>query len=289
MRTISRVAIGLALVLVMVAATFPSGGAPEVDASSPMYSSMSFYLNCRSGLAFALPSESGACGSGNYSAVYNGVSQIVDSPQRFVFYLASAQGSIVVTYSVTDETSHNLLARGSGYGSISGGTCANPSVSMPSTLSSSSNLISSGDKLQVFFNATFTGTGTPMFCSGGASASLIGLRTIPVTGSNLPKLTTVLSAGTPKQTVLSGHPGVSVTYTSTVGVSMTAVVIGILKAPNGNVVDVLTTSVMVPQFYFATAFLPLGSYATGTYSITIIAITGSQVPISTSFSGSVSV
>jgi hypothetical protein len=70
---------------------------------------------------------------------------------------------------------------------------------------------------------------------------------------------------------------------------MTAVVLGFLKAGNGSLVDVLTTSVMVPPGQSVTAFLPLGNYHSGTYSITVVAITSSEVPLSTPASGTVTV
>jgi hypothetical protein len=65
--------------------------------------------------------------------------------------------------------------------------------------------------------------------------------------------------------------------------------LGFLKAGNGSIVDVLTTSVMVSPRASVTAFLPLGNYHSGTYSITVVAITSSEVPLSTPASGTVTV
>jgi hypothetical protein len=141
--------------------------------------------------------------------------------------------------------------------------------------------------LRLSLNTTFTGTGTPMFCSGGASATLVGAWSTP-SGSNQ-YLTTALTAGTPTQTTLSGYQGVSIVYTSNSGTTITAVVLGILKIGSGSTVDILASSVTVAPGQSATAFLPFGQYPSGTYTITLVAITSANVPVSTSASTTVTV
>ncbi len=277
------------IVLIMIGAGAPGAGASAGPATDPVQSSVSAYLNCPSSLAFAIPSGSGSCPSGTYSAVYTGVSQAVGSTQDSVFYLASANGGVKVTFSVTDTTSTKVLIRGVGYGSISGGTCASPNVILPSSFTSTSSVINSGDTLKVFLNATFTGTGTPAFCSGDGSATLVSIGTTPVTGSSTPLLTTVLSAGRATQTTLLGYQGVSVSYVNTGSATTTALVLGILKTSAGSTVDVLSTSITAAPNQNVTAFLPFRQYSPGTYSVTIIAMTGSEVPISTPVETSVMV
>jgi hypothetical protein len=281
LRSIPRLVFAILIASAMLIAVLPS--AREVVGSPGLaQSSISAYLNCPSGLSYAFPGGSGSCPSGVYSAVYTGVSQTVATTQFSVFYLASASGGVKVTFNFTDTTTGKPLFNGVAYGSISGGTCSSPSVVVPASFTATSNLITSGDTLKLSLNTTFTGTGTPMFCSGGASATLVGAWSTP-SGSNQ-YLTTALSAGTPSQTTLSGYQGVSIAYSSNSGNSVTAVVLGILKAGTGSTVDILASSVTVPAGQSATAFLVMGQYPSGTYTITIVAFTGSDVPVSTSAS-----
>jgi hypothetical protein len=247
---------------------------------SSVQSSVSVFLNCPA-ISFAAPGASATCGAGNYTAIYSGVSQTFGSTQNSVFYLASATGGVKVTFILTDVTTGKLLINGVGYGSISGGSCTSPSLIVPASFTSSSNTLNSGDTVKVSLGTVFTGTGTPMFCSGGATATLISAGTTVALGANQPLLTTTLTAGRAKQTTLSGFDGVAVSYKNTGSTAVTAIVVGVLKNFAGSSVDVLTTSVAASANANVTAFLPFRQYQPGTYTVTIIAILASNVPVST--------
>ncbi|HEV2138953.1 MAG TPA: hypothetical protein VGR53_08925 [Nitrososphaerales archaeon] len=209
------------------------------------------------------------------------MSQTFGTTQNSLFYLASANGGVKVTFSLMDVTTGKLLINGVGYGSISGGTCSSPNLIVPTSFTSSSNALNSGDTVKASLGITFTGTGTPAFCSGGNSATLISVGTTVLLGSNQPLLTTTLSPGTAKQTTLSGFTGVAESYKNTGSVGITAIVVGVLKNFAGSTVDVLTTSVTASPGGNVTAFLPFKQYSPGTYTVAIIAISGSNVPVST--------
>jgi hypothetical protein len=240
-------------------------------------------------VAFALPSASGSCLSGTYSGVYTGFSQALGSTLDAVFYLASASGAVKVTFSVADTNSSKVLVSGVGSGSVSGGTCASPTAIVPSSFNIYSGTINTGDVLQVFVATTFSGTGTPTFCSGGGSATLISMGTAPVVGSTSPVLTTLLTAGRPIQSSLSGYQGVSVSYLNTGSALITALVLGRIRTSAGSTIDVLVTSITLAPNQNVTAFLPFRQYSSGTYTVTVIAVSGSEVPISTPEGTSVTV
>ena len=278
----SRFAPVVTLLAVVALTLLPAGNAGQVVASGPStQSSISVYLNCPNGVSFAEPGAGNSCGSGNYTGVYTGISQAVVANGTSAFYLASATGGVKVTFSVTDLTTGKLLLSGVGYGSMSGGTCASPAVVLPAKAAAETNAINSGDELRSSLNTTFTGTGTPEFCSGGASATLISLDTIVIAGATQPSLTTMLTAGSPYQTTLSGFNGVAQSYVDTGTSSFTAVVVGVVKSSSGSTVDVLVTSVTVSPGTSATAFLKFNQYPTGTYTVSVLAITSSNVPVST--------
>jgi len=255
--------------------------APVMSTGPALQSSVSAYLNCPA-ISFAAPGASGPCSPGNYTAIYSGVSQTIGTSQNSLFYLASAMGGVKVTFSLTDATTGKLLINGVGYGSISGGTCSTPDLIVPTSFAPTSNVVNSGDSLKASFGVIFTGTGTPSFCSGGASATLISVGTTVVQGATQPLLTTTLTAGTARQTTLSGFTGVAESYKNTGSSGITAIVVGVLKNFAGSTVDVLTTSVTASPNGNVTAFLPFKQYPSGTYTVTLIAIAGSNVPVSTS-------
>jgi hypothetical protein len=256
------------------------GPAPAMGIGSAVQSSVSVYLNCPS-ISFASNSASATCGAGNYTATYSGVSQTFGTTQNSLFYLSSAMGGVKVTFSLNDVTTGKLLINGVGYGSISGGACSSPDLIVPSSFTSSTNVLNSGDTVKASLGITFTGTGTPAFCSGGSGGTLISAGTTVVLGANQPYLTTTLTAGSAKQTTLSGFNGVAVSYKNTGSTGITAIVVGVLKNFAGSSVDVLTTSVAASPNANVTAFLPFNQYPSGTYTVTIIAILSSNVPVST--------
>lgn len=254
--------------------------APVLGTGSAVQSSVSVYLNCPS-VSFASPGATASCGAGNYTAIYSGVSQTIGSTQNSLFYLASATGGVKVTFNLIDATTGKILINGIGYGSISGGTCSTPDLIVPTSFTASSNALNSGDMVKATLGITFTGTGTPTFCSGGTSSTLISVGTTVLLGANQPLLTTTLTAGMARQTTLSGFGGVAESYKNSGSVEVTAIVVGVLKNFAGSTVDVLTTSVTASPNANVTAFLPFKQYASGTYTVTLIAIAGSNVPVST--------
>jgi hypothetical protein len=255
------------------------GPAPAMGTTS-VQSSVSVFLNCPS-ISFAAPGASASCGAGNYTAIYSGISQTFASTQDSLFYLASATGGVKVTFNLTDVTTGKLLFHGVGYGSLSGGSCTSPNLIVPASFASSSNTLSSGDTVKASLGTVFTGTGTPTFCSGGSTATLISVGTTVAFGSSQPFLTTTLTAGSARQTTLSGFAGVGVSYKNTGSTAVTAIVVGVVKNFAGSSVDVLTTSVAASANANVTAFLPFRSYPPGTYTVTVIAILTSNVPVST--------
>ena len=236
-----------------------------------------------------MPAGSGLCGSGNYTGTYSGVSQTVVSNQTAAFYLAAAGGGVKVTFSLTDLTTGKLLLEGVGYGSMANETCSHPSKVVPVSTTISNSTIDSGDTLEASLNTTFTGTGTPAFCSGGGSPTQFSIGTTAVTGSAQPALTTTLKSGAPYQTTLSGFTGVAVSYTDLGNAGFSAVVVGIVKNPSGSTIDVLLTSVTVSPGATTTAFLKLNQYPTGTYEVTVLVVTSTNVPVSTAAMTTVSV
>jgi hypothetical protein len=279
----------------MSAALFGSVG--PVQATGPIQSSVSAFINCPSSLSFAGPSASGSCTTSDYSGVYNGIAQTVGSTQNTVFYLAVANGGVKVNYSLTDTTSGKVLLRWVGYGSISGGTCSSPSVIVPFTPTSGSSsyvifsgtVINPGDTIKAHLSIAFTGTGTPTICSGGSSATLISIATTVLAGSSQLILTADLRAGVAHQTTLAGYPGEAVTYVNTGNVTLTAQVLGVLKDSGGRTIDVLATSIMAAPNANVTAFLVFNQYSAGSYTLILFATTSQHVPASLEVMATVSV
>ncbi len=263
-----------------------------IASTSSTESSFSVYLTCSS-ILFAEPSASGTCGSGAYSAAYTGISQTLGSTQNSVVYMASATGGVKVNYTLFDVTSGKLLIKWLGYGAVGGGSCATPTAIYPATpqsgstayLINSGQVLASGDVVRLYLNSTFTpdpGTsGSPVFCAGGAAATLVSLGTTVVTGTAQANLTTELTAGTPSQTTLSGVPGVAETYTYAGSTALSVLVLGVVKNSAGSTIDVITSSFSATAGQTVTAFLPLGQYPSGRDSVTEIAFPTSNVAIST--------
>jgi len=255
-----------------------------------LQSSLAVFLSCPKVIGFALPENSSSCGSGDYSAVYTGTSQTVSAYQDSVFYLSNATGGVKVVYALTDSTTNQLVESGKAYGSISGGDCTTPSVVVGnvSVAVGTSVVISSGDTLKAFLNITFTGTGTPVFCSGGSSATLILIQTAPVSSTGA-LLTTTLTAGRAQQTTIDGYPGVSIPYLNTASSAMNALVYGTVRNNAGAIVGYLLTTISLLPTQNVTASLVLYHYAPATYTITIIATTPVNVPVSTPVTANVTV
>jgi hypothetical protein len=263
--------------LILGSLAFP---APAIGTGSAVQSSVSVFLACPA-ISFSSPGASASCAAGNYTAVYSGISQTIGSTQNSLFYLASANGGVKVTFGLTDVTTGKLLISGVGYGSISGGTCSAPDLVIPTSFTTTANALNSGDTVKAALGVVFTGTGTPAFCSGGSASTLVSVGTTVALGSSQPLLTTTLTPGRARQTTLSGFTGIAESYKNTGSVSMTAIVVGVLKNFAGSTVDVLTTSVTASPNANVTAFLPFKQYSSGTYTVTIIAIASSDVPVST--------
>ncbi len=271
------------MLAVLLGLAFASvGSAAPSLAVGPVQSTLSAFLSCSAGVSFAAPATASSCASGTYTGAYTGVDEVVGTTQNSLFYLAFANGGVKITFSLTDATTGALLFSGVGYGSISGGTCASPSIIVPASSTSSASTITSGDTLKMVLNTTFTGTGTPTFCAGGSSATLISVGTTVVTASAQPTLTTMLTAGKAHQTTLFGFSGVAESYVDTGSAPLTAIVLGMVKNSAGATVAVMTTSDSFSTTGSnATAFLafPPGVQP-GTYSVVVVAVTGSNVPVS---------
>jgi len=253
--------------------------APAGAASPSPQASISVYLNCPGSISLAFPASTGSCSSGNFTGVYNGIPEVPLANITSYFYLGSATGGVKVTFSVTDRTSGKLLLSGVGYGAMTGGSCSSPTLIVATRFTPTSNVISSGDSLVASLNTTFTGTGTPTFCSGGTDATLISFET-SVTGTAQPLLSNLLTPGQPLQTTLGGFEGVAENYTNTGTVAITAIVQGVVTNQAGSTVDVLSASITLPASATVTAFLAFKQYPSGTYTVTTVAITSSYVPIS---------
>jgi len=68
---------------------------------------------------------------------------------------------------------------------------------------------------------------------------------------------------------------------------LTVFVQGVLKNQAGGTVDILSTSITLPPGAEVTAFLAFKTYPAGSYTVTVVAITTSYVPISNSAVASV--
>jgi len=281
----------LATCLLVAALTFSlvSVTGNVAEAAGPVVgSSISVYITCPGTISFALQTASGPCGSGNYTGVYTGISQMPVANLTSEFYLASASGGVKVTFNLTDATTGKLLLNGVGYGAIDGGSCSSPSLVIATGFTTSANVINSGDRLEASLNTTFTGTGTPAFCAGGSDATLISFKTA-VPGSAHPLFSSMLNPGKPAQTMLLGYEGVAENYTNPSGVAITAIVQGVVKNQAGNTVDVLSSSITLSPGAEVTAFLAFNKYPSGSYTVTVIALTSSDVPIAAPVVAEVSV
>ena len=265
-----------------------SGGAAPAAAGNPTNSSVSAFINCPNSISFAIPSGTGSCPWGDFTGVYTGVAQTVASSQDSVLYLASANGQIRVNYTLTDVTSGKLLLKWLASGTISGGTCASPSAILPESpgpgtpyyVISSGAVINPGDTLKVHLIWTsLSGTGTPTFCSGGSKASLVSIGTTAITGATQPLLATELKAGVPHQAVVGNYTGEAETFVNT-GASLNAQVLGVLKDSSGRTVDVLVSSIIASPNVNVTAFLVFKNYPAGSYTLTVFAVTSTNVPVS---------
>jgi hypothetical protein len=252
-------------------------------ASAPaVQSTLSFYLSCSTSVSLAAPASASSCGGGTYSGVYSGIGETAGQNRTSRIYMAGATGGVKVTFNLTDATTGSLIFKGVAYGTISGGTCSAPSAILPTSFQTSSVTIGSGDRLALSLSIVFTGTGTPTFCSGGTSATLLSIGTTVVTGTSEPVLTTAVTAGTPYQTTLEGFNGVAVIYTDTGNAPLTAFLYGVFENSAGTTVAVVTTSVATSPGVGATAFLALPQgLQSGTYTVDIIAVTSTDVPLST--------
>ena len=165
----------------------------------------------------------------------------------------------------------------------SGGDCTAPTkvLGNVTVVVGTSAVIASGDTLKAFLNITFTGTGNPVFCSGGSSATLMSVQTTPVTGTTTPLLTTTLTAGRAHQSSLLGYTGVSISYVNTATVAVNAIVYGVVRNGAGNIVGHVITSISPTPGQNVTAFLTLYGFPSGTYDVTAIAVTPTNVPLST--------
>ena len=280
---------GILVVALCLSLALLPGASPTGAAGTASQASISIYLNCPGSIALAFPATSGSCSSGNYTGVYNGIAEVPLANITSDFYLASATGGVKVTFSLTDRTSGKLLLSGVGYGAMAGGSCSSPTLVTPTKFTPTSNVINSGDNLVASLNTTFTGTGAPRFCSGGSDATLISFKTTVLTGTSQPLLSSLLTPGRPVQTTLGTFEGVAENYTNTGSVALTAIVQGIVKNLAGSTVGIISTSITSSPGATVTGFLTFKQYPSGSYTVTIVAITTSYVPISTTTVAQVSV
>lgn len=277
------------LVTLSVLSMTTAVGLPAVASGPSTQTTTSIYLVCPGGVSFASPASSGSCSAGNFTGTYTGLAVTPVANLTSEFFLASATGGVKVTFSLVDVTTGKDLVQEVAYGSIAGGTCASPSVVVPTSFTSDSNPMNSGDIVKASVNAIFTGTGTPTFCSGGPKSTLVSFVSDIQTGSSPPLLTTMLTAGAASQTTLSGFEGVSDSYTNTGAATLSVVVLGVVHSASGATVRILSTSVTLSAGAQVTAFLTFGSLPPGQYTVVVIALSTTDVPISTSSSVGVSV
>jgi hypothetical protein len=270
--------VALAVVLVLA---FASEGGVAAASAPAVQSTLSFYLFCSTSMSFAAPASASSCGGGTYSGVYSGISETVGQNRTSRIYLAGATGGVKVTFNLTDATTGSLIFKGAAYGTLAGGTCSAPSAIKPTSFQTSSVTIGSGDRLALSLGIVFTGTGTPTLCSGGTSATLLSIGTTVVTGTSQAVLTTALTVGTPYQTTLQGFSGVAVIYTDTGNAPLTAFLYGVVENSAGATVGVVTTSVATSPGVGATAFLALPQgLPSGTYTVDVVAVTSTDIPVS---------
>lgn len=285
------------IVAALMIAGISMAGVGPVAASTSIQSSVSSYINCPSSLSFDNPSGTGSCPSADFTGVYTGIGQTLGSTQDSVFYMASANGQVKVNYTLTDVTSGKLLLKWVAAGTLSGGSCSSPSEVLPTSpvsgttyfVISSGDVINSGDTLKVHLIWTsFSGTGSPTFCSGGGKASVVSVGTAVITGSSQPLITNLLTIGVAHQTMIGGYTGVGETFVNT-GSNFTAQILGVLKDSSGRTVDVLATSIVANPNVNVTAFLVFNVYPSGSYTLNVFALTNHGVSVSSSAAMTVTV
>lgn len=199
--------------------------------------------------------------------------------QRAVFYAAGATGKLNVTFKVVDVSSSKTLLSGWAAGSVSGGDCSRPAEISSSGSAATSATLNTDDVVELELTPLFIGSGTPVLCSGGSYPSFIASDTTPILGNSVALLTTTLTAGTPKQASIGAYTGVSISYFNTAGQTFTALVYGVVRGASGSISGVVVTSVSLSPSQNVTAFLAMRGFASGSYKVTVFAVTSSDVPL----------
>jgi hypothetical protein len=262
-----------------------SGGASVVSAtrvtpSDQPSSSFSVFLNCTYGnITFSLPSTQGSCSQSFLYGKYTGIPQSVGGQQRAAFYATGATGKLNITYSVVDVTTSKTLFSGWAAGSVSGGSCSSPAVISGNGAVTTSTTMNTDDVLELELTPLFIGSGSPVLCSGGSYPSLVTAGTTPLLGGLVPLLTTTLTPGMPRQASIGAYSGVSISYLNTASQTFTVLVYGVVRSGAGSLAGVVVTSISLSPNQNVTAFLAMRGFPSGSYTVTVFAVTTGDVPL----------
>jgi len=279
----------LSLLLSLPGGASAFGAAQASTSDTPSSSSFSIFLNCPSGnITFSLPSSQGSCSQSFLYGRYTGISQSVVGPPKAEFYAAGASGKLNVTYKLVDVTSSKTLLTGWAAGSVSGGSCSSPALLSGSGTAAPSAALSTDDTLELELTPLLIGSGSPLLCSGGSYPSLVTAGTTPLLGGSVALLTTTLTPGTPRQASIGGYGGVSISYLNTAGQTFTVLVYGLVRGGTGSPVGIVVTSITLSPNQNVTAFLAMYGFQSGSYTVTVFAVTAGGVPLTSSRTAQVS-
>ncbi len=139
--------------------------------------------------------------------------------------------------------------------------------------------------------ATFTvpagtapGTYTIQLVNGSGSSltawlnipPVLTVTSVPVTGLTA----TTLTPGTPYQTTINGQPTVAISFVNTYSSQLTAIVFATVQNSAGQTVYITTATITPMSEQNVTAYLVLAGLPSGTYTVTLFAITPTGVAIS---------
>lgn len=100
---------------------------------------------------------------------------------------------------------------------------------------------------------------------------------------------TSLTPGTPTSTTVAGNPALSITYTNTLSTSITAFSFAVVTNSLGQIVYYTTASLSLSAGATGTAYLVLAGLPSGTYTVSIYAISSNNIVVSTTTSASVTI
>jgi len=130
------------------------------------------------------------------------------------------------------------------------------------------------------------------FCQAGSTTNcpvLVSAPTFAVGGAGGTLGTGTLTPGTASQTTLAGYPAVQIAFTNTISSPLTAVAFGVVKNAQGQIVDVTTSTIQFSASGSATAYLALAGLPSGTYTVSVFAVSSTNVVVSSVTNTSVSV